>query len=888
MTVAEGGGIFISYRRRESSDLAGRLYDRLADRFGEGQVFIDVGTLEPGADFAEEIFRAVAACAVMLAVIGPAWLTAIRRRLDDQDDFVRLEIEAALARGVRVIPILVEGAVMPGPEDLPESLAGLARYHALSVRHESFRYDVERLVAAIERMPLRAGTSKEPPAGRPVTGRSAGAATRWKVALLAGAAFASARTAEAGRKPAATADELDAVAEALAMAVRSALDAEERIRRVHDPFPLPVRWRGAPAVLMDHWQSIHGSPGKRQAIALDGSGGDISELFSRSPSRRLVVLGRAGAGKTIVVSRFVLALLDRRAAGDEVPVPVPMSAGSWDPAVPLRSWAAEQLARDHPMLGRRDGQGVTAGERLIATRRVMLVLDGLDEISAEQQPAAIRQINAGLGRGDWILVTSRPQEYANAVAKSDVITAAAVVQLRDLTAQDVAAYLPLTTRRELPDAARTKWQPAMARLRRPGGSAAGIALRAVLTTPLMVALARVGYSDTDADPAELAAGPPNQPAHPDVSQDLLRSWLENRLLAGFIPAVYAQQEDASNQRWPVADAIRWHQFLAVHLDSMHTQNLAWWELSGAVPRPVIATATSAAVTLPILTAIALVRLTGHWTRGGATIFTTGGLIFTVLSGIAVSLLAVTGLAMRPAPSRMRLQLRGQVRRVARFMAAQLLGWRAAAWIGTWTATGLGAGLIAQATLRNPSGIISGTASGLVIGFGLWFIVALVQGLAVIVDPAAAAGPAELLRSDRASGLRQGLVTGIFGAALIVAVLWEQFGFTYHLVRGTLCWVLAWAFAAIAATGMWIFPGMVWGPWLIARGWLALRDYLPWNLMAFLNDAHSRGVLRQSGGVYQFRHARLQQFLATPESTQDCWACCPEGHSDQDRNGCRYC
>jgi hypothetical protein len=99
---------------------------------------------------------------------------------------------------------------------------------------------------------------------------------------------------------------------------------------------------------------------------------------------------------------------------------------------------------------------------------------------------------------------------------------------------------------------------------------------------------------------------------------------------------------------------------------------------------------------------------------------------------------------------------------------------------------------------------------MLVGFGLWLIVALVQGLAVIADPAATAGPAELLRSDRASGLRQGLITGIFGAALIVAVVWEQFEFTYHLVSGTLCWVLAWAFAALAATGMWVFPGMVLG------------------------------------------------------------------------------
>ncbi len=164
MTVAEGSGIFISYRRHESSHLAGRLADRLTGRFGAGRVFIDVDTIEPGVDFAEEISRAVAACQVLLAIIGPAWLTATDergvRRLDDPDDIVRLEIEAALARGVRVIPILVEGAAMPARQDLPESLAPLARRNALLIRHESFHSDAGRLITAIERVLAPPGTAR--------------------------------------------------------------------------------------------------------------------------------------------------------------------------------------------------------------------------------------------------------------------------------------------------------------------------------------------------------------------------------------------------------------------------------------------------------------------------------------------------------------------------------------------------------------------------------------------------------------------------------------------------------------------------------------------------------------------------------------------------------
>jgi sugar lactone lactonase YvrE len=154
MSAAAPGGVFISYRRQEASGLAGRLYDRLADRFGDDQVFMDVDTIALGVDFAEVITQALSTCQVLLAVIGPHWLTATdqdgRRRLDDPDDIVRLEIAAALERDIHVIPILIEGAQMPRRQELPENLASLARRNALSVRHESFRADAERLLAAIE------------------------------------------------------------------------------------------------------------------------------------------------------------------------------------------------------------------------------------------------------------------------------------------------------------------------------------------------------------------------------------------------------------------------------------------------------------------------------------------------------------------------------------------------------------------------------------------------------------------------------------------------------------------------------------------------------------------------------------------------------------------
>jgi TIR domain len=175
VSAGESGGIFISYRREDTSHLAGRLYDRLADRFGDAQVFMDVDSIEPGVDFAEVITRAVGVCNVLLAVIGRHWLTAATdaggRRLDDPDDVVRLEVKTALERNIRVIPVLVEGAAMPRAQDLPDNLAKLVRRNALTVRHETFRSDADHLVAAIERV-LASRTAAPTAAAAPLEVRS--------------------------------------------------------------------------------------------------------------------------------------------------------------------------------------------------------------------------------------------------------------------------------------------------------------------------------------------------------------------------------------------------------------------------------------------------------------------------------------------------------------------------------------------------------------------------------------------------------------------------------------------------------------------------------------------------------------------------------------------
>jgi hypothetical protein len=122
--------IFISYRREDSIAYSGRLYDCLTEEFGKSQVFMDIDSMDPGRDFVEVIERTVAACDAVLAVIGRQWLTVCdaqgRRMIENRRDFVRLGIETALSRNVRVVPVLVGGAQMPRSDELPAALTDLS------------------------------------------------------------------------------------------------------------------------------------------------------------------------------------------------------------------------------------------------------------------------------------------------------------------------------------------------------------------------------------------------------------------------------------------------------------------------------------------------------------------------------------------------------------------------------------------------------------------------------------------------------------------------------------------------------------------------------------------------------------------------------------------
>lgn len=148
--------MFISYRREDAGPYARLLKEHLSDRFPATPVFMDLDSIEAGVDFAEAIESAVGSCVVMVALIGPKWLSITdedgHRRLDDPDDYVRFEVRTALGRCVRVIPVLVDGAKPLKQQQLPDDLQKLARLNALEMSYGRFEFDETRLTSTIEKV----------------------------------------------------------------------------------------------------------------------------------------------------------------------------------------------------------------------------------------------------------------------------------------------------------------------------------------------------------------------------------------------------------------------------------------------------------------------------------------------------------------------------------------------------------------------------------------------------------------------------------------------------------------------------------------------------------------------------------------------------------------
>ncbi|GAA1329479.1 hypothetical protein GCM10009660_00710 [Catellatospora bangladeshensis] len=630
--------------------------------------------------------------------------------------------------------------------------------------------------------------------------------------------------------------EPDVAVRRLAAAVDAHWKREERRQRVHDPVPLPVRWRAAPGHLLDHWANIRKAPAgaKSKPLRLAGGVEKVVEVYRRVPSGRLVVLGEAGSGKTVLAIRFALDWLDARS--DRDPVAVIFRLGSWAAgATSLRDWLVEQLIHDHPGLAAVQPGGGTTATALVDGGRVLPVLDGFDEIAEGLRDTALKAMNA---TSLPLVLTSRTAEYT-AAAERGVLSAAAGVELVGLAPADVADYLFRTARRLPagdPDKTRTAWDPVLARLRGKRDDPAVVVLAAVLSSPLMVALARTAYSDVPGrDPVELLDGD-RFPAPQAV---------EDHLLTAFVPAAYRhpppEQPSVGSSPRPVSpeQAQRW----LGHLARLDAPEIAWWRLADLVPGPVRALAGAASSWLLVMAA------------GGFAAVLWWDAPIALLVSLAVA--ALCGLVFATGghqPERRRLDVRAFLKTV--------LGD-----LGVWVAVGLALDLALDRLSATGPGF---SGNGLAITVAGWLLTGglpriLNQTSYDVLDVRTVTSPAELLSTDRRNTFTK---MPLFGAVLGLAsgiASWMMPGASLSAGLAVLM-VLAPSFAG-AALGLLVGIGTSsWGRWLVlTRGWQPLAGRLPRNLLGFLDDACRRGVLKQSGAVYEFRHARLRHHLATPPS-----------------------
>ena len=682
-------------------------------------------------------------------------------------------------------------------------------------------------------------------------------------------------------------DLLDQATEDLALAVAKQWRDEERMRRLQDPFPLPIRWVVAGGPITDHWSNIRFGESEDQ-LDLDSELAHIATVFSKVPSRRLVVLGKPGSGKSCLLIRFALDYIEHRQPGE--PVPAIFALSSWDPRCQnLHEWMSDRLAAEHPPLSISAPSGHTWAWELVHSGRVLPVLDGFDEIPESLRCEAMRGLNAGFNRASPLMLTSRSDEYRNTVEAGDVLTSAAVVQLQPLSIDDLAAYLPRTTRPIRHSAVghpTTKWEPVLAYMRTNPDSLVAGTLLEVLSNPLMTSMARAAYSDADADPSLL-----RDPRFSDQRS------LEEHLLGAFIPALYSAHSGIPRTSlthvptdYRPEQAREWFERLARHLNNLGTYDLAWWKIADVIPRRIASALAAVATGISVGPVAALVA--------GPRV----GVVYGIAYGGAAGF--VQAMSRRQEPLSVSVRFRGTIIHFLRRFAI-----------------GMTAGIAI--------GIAFGVPAAAVMGEGLTFgiIVALHVWLDTPTDLASVSSPATALQQDRiatiafclTSALLCGLSLGFcfaftgvgIGGPELGPILGVTFGFSLVLTGGIAGAVIGWLSAggigsaaygvatgvafgcvfpstkstvfglAVGGTlgfllGIMIVLPKAWGSFLYSRFCLAACCRLPWRLMLFLEDAHNRGVLRQAGPVYQFRHATLQDYMAKGKDNADRSADAREG------------
>ncbi|GIE99249.1 NACHT domain-containing protein [Paractinoplanes rishiriensis] len=570
--------------------------------------------------------------------------------------------------------------------------------------------------------------------------------------------------------------------------------------------PLRVRWQSVEGAVAAPAADVVGAsvPGRPTRLRLSGDATDLAATWRQLDAQRVVIVGPPGAGKSTMAALFVRELNRPYRAG--APVAVLLSLAAWTPD-PGRDTFDDWLPQQ---INERYGIDAAVATDLVRDGLIIPVLDGLDEIPDSVRGAALRELRRVLSADGPLLLTCRADEYEAAVeAVGAPLNRALVVAVEPVGAASAIAYLAAGR----VDGAQ-RWGAVEAALTAdPDGP-----LARVLGSPLLIYIAGVVHRAPGADPAGLVALPDQRS-------------VEDHLFARYLPSVYREDPDRATARLA---------FLARHLSRHESQELRWWEVRHLLPRPRAGLAALAAAVVAaewLLLAVVL-----HVSAGRANLEVLKPvLLFGAVAGV------VQLFAPPPAPKRFRPNL-ASLRR-------QLFGPHPAPKKEPFTRRRAAELVLILAVL-----FVVLTTPVLQVALGYLLAVPAVVALAVgpsrlvdqltrtSIDVTAAVQPAEVLRTDRVAAWLQAILAGLATAAVLA------------FYAGWAVPVLTFAVAALAIAHI---AGLTTatGNYFLVRLWYGLRGRLPFGLLPFLADAHRRGVLRQNGAAYQFRHQNLQRYLA---------------------------
>jgi hypothetical protein len=620
----------------------------------------------------------------------------------------------------------------------------------------------------------------------------------------------------------ANAETVMAAADQLALGVLDFWRGEVKKRRISTPAPIRVRWQWGPADVTPSREEVSTVPvsgtGPRPLPDLSPDGpnphspgvlldaGTViqlhDEVYYALGQGRLVLLGASGAGKTGAMILLLLAALDHRlgvpeAQRSEVPVPVWLTLGGWDPTdQTLHQWAAAAIYREHPYLRASDYRPDPVGE-LLRRGQVALFLDGLDEMAPSARAEALARLEQE-GAGLRFVLSSRPEEYRQAICEERVHNTA-VIEVQPVDPEEACAYLL----RDQIGAQRDRWVEFCDYLTRHPDSIAAQALN----NPLTLSLVRATYEGQD--PSSLA----------DPARFNTVAALREHLIERILIIAYPVECDR-------ADATQWLAWIAHHLGA--NRDLAWWHIPDWIPRWQFLLAGGLAGGF-------LGGLAAGLAMGFGTVLA-GGLVGGLL-GASVSVdTEKEPRAIFPRWPRPR-EFFGLL------MGGLLAGLLAGLMVGGVAGAGLMVGGVAGAGLM--VGIVVWLLSRLWALLDLWTVLPL-QGASTVT-------PITSYRVDRRTsivvgfalglgsglflgGLTGGLGNGLLGGLMVGLVSGLLFALLIGLLTGSMTVSLAELILPITGAGKVKF-------------------------IRVLEDAHRLQVLRQAGAVYQFRHAELQDHLA---------------------------